>query len=248
MMTETCNLIATSLPSLSAVEEIYFGPDGLASSGNTNLLTVECSTVAPDFARRITQTMYNNRKTAIEASVIGVGQDAQAGNLFFLVSGEEDAVARAGSFLDAAGRGKLYIGRSGSAAIVKLLNNAIGAVTLSAIAEAMALARECSIDPAILVEAISEGKGDGYSTIFERNASHMAKWRESERPFNSIRLKDANELSKLIGGREEAVPQLSGMIAFYRAALSNTERAAAERLAQVAEERLASTPITTETR
>jgi 3-hydroxyisobutyrate dehydrogenase-like beta-hydroxyacid dehydrogenase len=237
-VTATCDIIATSLSNLAAIEEIYFGTGGLALSKNPNLLTIECSTVAPDFAQRITRAMYESGKTAIEASVIGLGQDARAGNLVFIVAGEPQAVAQAGDFLNHAGKGQIYIGPSGTAAIVKLLNNAIGAVTLCAIAEAMAIVRDLGIDPCLLVEVIQEGRGDGYSTIFQRHASHMADWRQSSRAFSPIPLKDAKGVAKLIGDRGAAVPHLAAMASLYQSALVNAKRPAAETLAQLAEDRL----------
>jgi 3-hydroxyisobutyrate dehydrogenase len=239
----TCDTIATSLSNLAALEQTYFGTGGLAFAENPNLLTIECSTVAPDFAQRITHTMYEHGKIAIEASVVGLGHDARAGNLFFIVAGEAQAVGQAREFLDHAGRGKIYIGPSGSAAIVKLLNNAIGAVTLCAIAEAMAVVGELGIDPNLLVEAIREGHGDGYSTIFERHASYMANWRQSTRPFSPIPLKDARGVARLIGGRGSAVPHLAAMTSVYGAALVNAERPAAETMAQLAEDRFGALAI-----
>jgi 3-hydroxyisobutyrate dehydrogenase-like beta-hydroxyacid dehydrogenase len=234
----TCDIIATSLSNFAAIEKTYFGQGGLASSDKPNLLTIECSTVAPDFAQRITRTMYERGKIAIEASVVGLGHDARAGNLFFIVSGESRAVTQAGDFLNHAGRGQIYIGPSGSAAIIKLLNNAIGAVTVCAIAEALGIVRELGIDPNLLVEAIRGGHGDGYSTIFERHASYMANWQHSTRPFSPIPLKDARGVAELIGNRGSAVPYLAGMTSLYQSTLANAERPAAETMAKLAEARL----------
>jgi 3-hydroxyisobutyrate dehydrogenase-like beta-hydroxyacid dehydrogenase len=187
--------------------------------------------------------MHERGKLAIEASVVGLGSDARAGNLFFIVSGEPHAVTQAGEFLNHAGRGKIYIGPSGSAAVVKLLNNAIGAVTLCAIAEALAVVRELGIDPSLLVEAVREGHGDGYSTIFERHAFHMANWQKSMRPFSPIPLKDARGVAELIGDRGSAVPHLAAMTVVYQSALVNAERPAAETMAQFAEHRLRSLAV-----
>ena len=49
------------------------------------------------------------------------------------------------------GKGHVHIGPSGTAAAAKLMNNAIGAVTLCATAEALALARDLEIDQAAFV-------------------------------------------------------------------------------------------------
>lgn len=229
-MLANCDIIATSLSSLAAIEETYFGAGGLSSSNKPDLLTIECSTVAPDFARRITKAIYETGKTAIEASVVGVGMDAQAGNLFFVVSGAPQAVARASGFLDHAGRGHVHVGPSGSASVIKLLNNAIGAVTLCGVAEALALVRDLGIDPAAFVEAVREGRGDGYSRVFERHAPYMAKWRESTRHPNPIALKDAEAVASLIDGRAANFGQLASMVSTYKSLMPRTTLPAAETL------------------
>ena len=244
-----CDTILSSLSSVAAIEQTYLGPGGLVTSKMPNLLAAECSTVSPGISRKITQAMHDSGHTAIEASVIGQNREAVAGTLFFVVSGTPQAVARAADVMSLLGRGHVHIGPSGTASAAKLINNAIGAVTLCATAEALALARDLDIDPAAFVQLVTEGQGAGYSVVFERHAKHMASWSKSERAPTPIALKDSMGLVELIGDRKEALPFLSGMAAHYRALLKDPppQRAFAEILTENAEQRLAKRATTSKT-
>eukprot|EP01037_Dinobryon_pediforme_P004238 gene4238-4288_t len=197
-----CDVILTSLSSTKAIEQVYLGPNGLADTARPGQLTMECSTVAPDFARKVTAAMIAKGAAALETSVIGQNREALAGTLFFVVAGDAASVARAEPVLALLGHGHVHIGPSGTAAAAKLINNAIGAVTLCAIAESIALAADLGIDPEAFVRLVGEGKGAGYSVVFARHASHMANWRHSTRPPGPISLKDAEGLAALMGERQ----------------------------------------------
>ncbi len=234
-----CDTILTSLSSVSAIEKTYLGPGGLAFLGRPDLLTLECSTVPVEVARRITAAMIDSGAMAIEASVIGQNREAKAGHLFFVVSGDDNSVAHAQSVLGLLGHGQVHIGPSGTAAAAKLINNAIGAVTICAIAEAIALAGDLGIDPQAFVRLVDEGKGAGSSVVFERHATHMANWRDSQRPPGPIALKDAQGLAALMGNRRAALPFLAEMVDQYEAVLPNATHPQAETVTEHAARRLA---------
>lgn len=238
-LAERCETILTSLSSVSAIEKTYLGPGGLAFVRRPGLLTLECSTIPVEVARRITAAMLNSGAMAIEASVIGQNREAKAGNLFFVVSGDAHSVAHAQTVLGLLGHGQVHIGPSGTAAAAKLINNAIGAVTICAIAEAIALASDLGIDPQAFVRLVDEGKGAGSSVVFERHASHMANWRDSQRPPGPIALKDAQGLAALMGNRRAVLPFLAEMVAQYEAVLPNAAHPQAETVTEHAVRRLA---------
>lgn len=234
-----CDTAVTSLASLAAIERTYFAPGGIVAAARPGFLAVECSTTPPPLARRITDGLTAAGAAAVEAPVIGRGAEAREGRLLFLAAGETDAVRRAAPLFALAGRGHVHVGASGAASVVKLINNAIGQVTLCAIAEALTLAGDLGIEPSVLVRAIDEGRGAGCSVVFDRHAAQMADWRSSTRPPSDLELKDARSLAELIGDRERALPFLAGMAAHYEAVLPGAHRPQAETLMADAAARLA---------
>lgn len=231
----SCTTILTCLPSVAAIEQTYFEPGGIVSVGRPGLLTIECSTTPLELARRITAKMAATGALAVEAPVIGRGAEADAGTLLFFVAGEAAAVERAADVLALIGRGHVHIGGSGTASVVKLVNNAIGAVTICALAEAMALVADFGIERTAFVKAVEAGHGAGYSVVFQRHAEFMAEWRKSQRAPSEIELKDARSLRTLMGVRDTALPFLSKMTDHYEALLQGATRPQAEMLAADAE-------------
>jgi 3-hydroxyisobutyrate dehydrogenase-like beta-hydroxyacid dehydrogenase len=155
------------------------------------------------------------------------------------VAGDAASIDRARPFLDAAGRGWVATGESGTAAIAKVLNDGIIAVTLGAIAEALALAHRHGIDPAVLVEAMRTGAGAGASVVLDRHGPFMARATAAARPANPISRKDALALAELLdGATAAALPMLAAMVETYRRTLDGTTIAALETLTRAAHARL----------
>ncbi len=238
-LVDRAEVVVTSLADIDAVRATYFADDGLVALAGRDTVTVECSTLPLDLARQITAARRETGGVAIEAAVIGIGKDAVAGRLFLMVAGDAASIDRARPFLDAAGRGWLTTGASGTAAIAKALNNGIGAVTLCAIAEALALAEHHGISPSVLVEAMRKGAGAGASVVLDRHGPHMVDAGQSSRPYNPIARKDALALGDLLPGAVgAALPMLAGMVETYREALVDARIAAPEILAQRAQKSL----------
>ncbi|MEZ5866254.1 MAG: NAD(P)-binding domain-containing protein [Geminicoccaceae bacterium] len=238
-LVERADVIATSLADLDAVRTTYFAEDGLVALAGPDRVTVECSTLPPDLTREITAARARAGGAAVEAAVIGIGKDAAAGQLYLMVAGDPAAIDRARPFLDAAGRGWLPTGASGTAAIAKALNNGVGAATMCAIAEALALAAHHGISPATLVEAMRTGAGAGASVVLDRHGAFMAAAEASTRPFNPIARKDAAALGALLPDAvAAALPTLAGMVETYRETLTDARLAAPELLARRAHQRL----------
>ena len=234
------DIVATSLPSLAAIEASYFAADGLIAGHRPGLVTLECSTVPPDMAQRITARRKAAGGAAVEAAVVGIGTAARAGRLFFIVAGTDTDIALAEPFLAAAGRGWQRTGASGTAAIAKGLNNGVGYATICAIAEAIALAEHHGIAAGTLVHIMREGGGAGGSVMLDRHGAEMVNSAREARPYNPIPLKDAEALGALLEGRTgEALPILATMVATYRRELAASDVGVPERLTRRARQRLA---------
>ena len=155
-----------------------------------------------------------------------------------MVAGEAAAIDRARPFLDAAGRFWLTTGASGTAAIAKALNNGVGAVTLCAIAEALALAEHHGIAPAVLVEAMRKGAGAGASVVLDRHGPHMAAAAKHQalQPDRQEEPGAGRPADRRAG---TALPMLAAMVETYRCQLADARTAAPEILTRHAQKTLA---------
>jgi 3-hydroxyisobutyrate dehydrogenase-like beta-hydroxyacid dehydrogenase len=151
---------------------------------------VEMSTISPATARHLASDCAAAGIDYLDCPVSGGPPGAEAGTLAIWIGGPPEALERARPVLEILGRSDRirHCGAVGAGLAVKLANNFLGAVNAAASAEALALARESGVDPALVVEGVSDGTGANWqlANLFPRKVlqgdfepgfriTHMAK-------------------------------------------------------------------------
>jgi 3-hydroxyisobutyrate dehydrogenase len=149
--------VLTCLPDTPDLEEVVFGPDGVAAGLAEGGLLVDCSTVSPrataDIAARLSERGFG----MVDAPVSGGSEGAEKGTLTIFVGGEERDVTRARPLLEAFGSRITHLGPSGSGQMAKAVNQVMIAGTYASVAEGIALAQAAGLPLPALVEALSAG-------------------------------------------------------------------------------------------
>jgi len=200
-------VVATSLPSEAAVRDVYLGPDGLVAAG-ARVVTCDLSTVPVALAREIAEARQAAGGRHVEGALIGVGKDAEAGQMHFMLAGDEASVLSLAPLLRAGGNGYVRFDRPGDAILAKILNNGVGQATLAAVAEALALAEETGLSRTALVASMLRGQGAGYSVVLERHGRAMAADEDGPGP-GALAVKDAKALAEAVGQHRSALPILA---------------------------------------
>lgn len=134
----------TMLADPHALEEVVFGPKGLAEGLAEGSSLVEMSTVGPDPIHSLAQRL-RPRIEVIDAPVLGSVAQAQAGELKVFVGATPDAFARWVKVLGALGTPS-HLGPLGSGASMKLVANSTLGALMTALGEALALAGRLGLD------------------------------------------------------------------------------------------------------
>jgi 3-hydroxyisobutyrate dehydrogenase-like beta-hydroxyacid dehydrogenase len=180
----------------SAVEEVAFGTDGLATGArNAAALTiVDHSTLAPSQARLLANRWQAAIPDAawIDAPVSGGVAGAVAGTLAVMAGGEADRIAAIERVLAAFAARVTRMGDSGAGQATKLVNQIIVMTTIAAIAEGTRLAQHGGIDATRIPIALAGGWAD--SVLLQTLQPRMVV--PPEQPTGSIRtmLKDLNAI------------------------------------------------------
>lgn len=140
----SADVVITMLADGPAVEAVLFGADGVAEGLRPGAVLVDMSTVAPDTARSIASRIPDG-VGVLEAPVKGGPARAAEGRLKILVGGEEATFEHVRSVLSAMGEPR-HVGRTGSAAAAKVLNNYAVIVLVSVLGEALMLADALEMD------------------------------------------------------------------------------------------------------
>ena len=178
-----CSIVPDS-PEVTAVV------DSVLKTAAAGTVIVEMSTISPVTARELAVRCGDAGVAYLDCPVSGGPVGAEAGTLAIWVGGDGEAMERARPVLEVLGRADRlrHCGAVGAGLAVKLANNFLGAVNAAASAEALALAREAGVDPALVAEAVNDGTGGNWqlANLFPRKVlqgdfepgfriTHMAK-------------------------------------------------------------------------
>ena len=144
--------------------------DEVAAVLRDGALWIDMSSTKPEEARAQAAALARVGVNHLDAPVSGGTKGAEAASLAIMVGGGMADLVRARPVLEQMGR-PVHVGPSGSGQLSKLCNQAIVAVTIGAVAEAMLLAEKGGADPAALRAALKGGFAD--STILQQHGERM---------------------------------------------------------------------------
>ena len=157
----TASILFTCLTDAAAVEEVVFGPDGLATATGSGKLVVDFSSIHPDAARAIAARLkLANGMGWIDAPVSGGTIGAEEGTLAVMAGGDAADIERARPYVLAMARRFTHMGPTGAGQTTKLCNQVIVGCAMAVLAEATRLAVNAGIDASRLPEALAGGFAD----------------------------------------------------------------------------------------
>jgi 3-hydroxyisobutyrate dehydrogenase len=152
-------VIITIVTDSAAIDAVYHGSQGLLSGDEKGKLFIEMSTVPPDVQVALAEKVRAKGAGYVECPVGGSVTPARAGKLLGLMGGEVADIARARPIIDQMCRRALHAGPVGSGAILKLAVNLPLMIYWQALGEQLAMCRPLAIEPAELLDFLSETSG-----------------------------------------------------------------------------------------
>jgi L-serine 3-dehydrogenase (NAD+) len=156
-------VVISMLPASRHVEGLYLGDGGLLATLKPGTLVLECSTIAPESARKVHQAAAARGLQMLDAPVSGGTAGAAAGTLTFMVGGDAAVLEKAQPIFQAMGKNIFHAGPDGAGQVAKVCNNQVLAVQMIATAEAMALGVANGLDPAVLAEIMRQSSGGNWT-------------------------------------------------------------------------------------
>jgi len=159
---EASDVVGLCLLDGAAVEQVVFGPGGIAEAqGVAGRVLVDFSTIAPDATRAMAARLAERAGIEwIDAPVSGGVPGAESGTLIAFAGGATDTIARAEPLFAPLTRRVTPMGPLGAGQTTKLLNQLIVAVNVLTLAETFALGRRAGVDVGALTGALEGGFAD----------------------------------------------------------------------------------------
>ena len=114
------DVVISMLPASRHVEGLYLGEGGLLATLAASVRVIDCSTIAPETARKVAKAAAEKGISLIDAPVSGGTAGATNATLTFMVGGEDAAVAAAKPLLEAMGKNIFHAGGNGAVSACKV--------------------------------------------------------------------------------------------------------------------------------
>ena len=174
---------------------------------------LDMSSTKPDEARSQADALRQRGNSHLDAPVSGGTRGAESGSLAIMVGGEANAFARARPVFEAMGR-PVHVGPSGAGQLAKLANQAIVAIAIGAVAEAMLLLETGGADAAAVRTALRGGFAD--STILQQHGQRMTERDFEPGGHSSNQLKDLDNVMAEAGSLGLQLPLTKEIRERYR--------------------------------
>ena len=152
-----CDVLITMLPNSPDVELVALGKDGIVEGARQGLLYIDMSTISPIVSQTVGKALAAKGVRMLDAPVSGGEKGAIDAALSIMVGGEPTVFDAALPILKAMGKTITLLGPLGSGGFTKLANQIIVAVNLTALAEALTLAKKAGLNRELTLKALAGG-------------------------------------------------------------------------------------------
>lgn len=152
-----CDVLITMLPNSPDVEQVVLGKDGIIEGAGRGLIFVDMSTISPIVTQKLGKALEPKGVQMLDAPVSGGEKGAIDGALSIMVGGDKAVFDQVLPIFQAMGKTITYLGPLGFGGFTKLANQIIVAVNLTALGEALTLARKAGLDRELTLKALAGG-------------------------------------------------------------------------------------------
>jgi 2-hydroxy-3-oxopropionate reductase len=166
-----CDVIITMLPNSPHVKSAILGENGVIEGIKSGSVIIDMSSIAPLSSREISKALEKNDIDMLDAPVSGGEPKAIDGTLSVMVGGKKNIFDKYYDIIKAMAGSVIYVGESGAGNIAKLCNQIVVALNISAVSEALILAKKAGVSPELVYHAIRGGLAG--STVMDAKAPMM---------------------------------------------------------------------------
>lgn len=166
-------VLVTMLPNSPDVEQVALGKDGIIEGARRRLLFLDMSSISPLVSQKVGRALGDKGVRMLDAPVSGGEKGAIEATLSIMVGGDKADFAAALPVFHAMGRTITYLGPLGAGNFTKLANQIIVAVNLTALGEALTLAKKAGLDRELTLKALGGGLA-GSKCLEQKTPNYLA--------------------------------------------------------------------------
>jgi 2-hydroxy-3-oxopropionate reductase len=167
------DVLITMLPNSPDVEQVVLGRDGVIEGARSGLVLLDMSTISPLVSQKIGAALAEKSVTMLDAPVSGGEKGAIDGVLSIMVGGDKAVFDKVLPIFQAMGKTITHLGPLGAGGFTKLANQIIVAVNLTALGEALTLAKKAGLDRELTLTALAGGLA-GSKCLDQKKPNYLA--------------------------------------------------------------------------
>jgi 3-hydroxyisobutyrate dehydrogenase-like beta-hydroxyacid dehydrogenase len=160
---EASEVLITIVSDPPALESVLWGTqgkeDGALEGLKAGSIYIDSSTVSPALVEKVAGACRERGVRFLDAPVTGGDWGAREGNLVFMIGGDAEALKDVEPILKVMGKKWFHLGPNGAGQIIKLAMNAILALEVAGVAEAIGLVTRAGLSGEQLAEVLQSSMG-----------------------------------------------------------------------------------------
>jgi 2-hydroxy-3-oxopropionate reductase len=168
-----CDVLITMLPNSPDVEQVVLGRDGVIEGARSGMVLLDMSTISPLVSQKVGAALAAKSVQMLDAPVSGGEKGAIDGVLSIMVGGDKAVFDKVLPIFQAMGKTITHLGPLGAGGFTKLANQIIVAVNLTALGEALTLAKKAGLDRELTLTALAGGLA-GSKCLDQKKPNYLA--------------------------------------------------------------------------
>jgi len=168
-----CDVLITMLPNSPDVEQVVLGRDGVIEGARPGMILLDMSTISPIVSQKVGAALQAKSVKMLDAPVSGGEKGAIDGVLSIMVGGDRAVFDQVLPIFQAMGKTITHLGPLGFGGFTKLANQIIVAVNLTALGEALTLAKKAGLDRDLTLTALAGGLA-GSRCLDQKKPNYLA--------------------------------------------------------------------------
>jgi 3-hydroxyisobutyrate dehydrogenase-like beta-hydroxyacid dehydrogenase len=214
---DSAEVIITSLPSIAAVDAVFFAAGGVAESARAGAIVIETSTLPLEVKLDLRDRCEAKKITVLDCPISGTGAQAAVKDISVYASGPKNAYEKCEAVFAGFARSTHYCGDFGNGSKLKFIANLLVTIHNLSTAEAIVLGRRSGLDLNLLYKVIKDGAGT--SRMFEVRAPLMIERDYSKATMKiDVYQKDIDIIGAYASSLHCPTPLFEASKAFYSSA------------------------------
>lgn len=189
-LSQNCSYIITCVGNDKDLKSVFLSKNGILNGIKEGTNIIDHTTASPKLSKDLFKRFMKKKSFFFDAPMSGGEAGAKFGELSIMIGGDKKKINNIYEILEQYSKSIIYMGKSGSGQLTKMVNQICVAAVIQGLAEGLNFAKQKKLNINNLVNVIKNGAGQSWQ--LENRAKTMWNDRYNFGFMNTLMLKDLN--------------------------------------------------------